>query len=62
MPIPLTIDTESRQRERVAIDVNFSGNRYQTENDCDIQEVENWYFRRYPRLARVIEERLIEKE
>jgi len=32
MPIPLTIDTESRQRERVAIDVNFSGNRYQTEN------------------------------
>jgi len=32
MPMPMTIDTESRQRERVAIDINFSGNRYQTEN------------------------------
>ena len=32
MPMPLTIDTESRQRERVAVDINFSGNRYKTEN------------------------------
>ena len=32
MPMPMTIDTESRQRERVAIDINFSGNRYRTEN------------------------------
>lgn len=27
-------------------------------NDEDIQEVENWYYRRYPKLARAIEERL----
>jgi len=32
MAIPLTIDTESRQREKVAVDINFSGNRYRTEN------------------------------
>ena len=32
MPMPFTIDTESRQRERVAVDINFSGNRYKTEN------------------------------
>jgi len=32
MPMPLTIDNESRQRERVSVDVNFSGNRYKTEN------------------------------
>jgi len=32
MPMPYTIDNESRQRERVSIDVNFSGNRYKTEN------------------------------
>ncbi len=32
MPMPYTIDTESRQRERVAVDINFSGNRYKTEN------------------------------
>ena len=27
-------------------------------NDEDIEEVENWYFRRYPKLARVIEEKI----
>ena len=32
MPMPFTIDTESRQREKIAVDINFSGNRYQTEN------------------------------
>lgn len=32
MPMPYTIDSESRQREKVAIDINFAGNRYQTEN------------------------------
>lgn len=32
MPMPYTIDVESQQREKVAIDINFSGNRYQTEN------------------------------
>ena len=32
MAMPFTIDTESRQRERVAVDINFSGNRYKTEN------------------------------
>jgi hypothetical protein len=31
-------------------------------NDEDIQEVENWYFRRYPKLARVIEEKIKAKE
>jgi hypothetical protein len=30
--MPYTIDTESRQREKVAVDINFSGNRYKTEN------------------------------
>ena len=30
-------------------------------NDEDIQEVENWYFRRYPKLARVIEEKIKNK-
>ena len=28
----ITIDQESRQRSRLAIDINFSGNRYQTIN------------------------------
>lgn len=28
----VTIDQESRQRSRLAIDVNFSGNRYRTDN------------------------------
>jgi len=28
----ITIDRESRQRSRLAIDINFSGNRYRTEN------------------------------
>lgn len=28
----ITIDQESRQRSRLAIDINFSGNRYRTEN------------------------------
>lgn len=28
----ITIDEESRQRSRLAIDINFSGNRYQTTN------------------------------
>ena len=32
MPMVLTIDNESRQRQRIAIDINFSGNRYKTEN------------------------------
>jgi hypothetical protein len=27
-------------------------------NEEDIQEVENWYFRRYPKLARIIEAKL----
>lgn len=31
-------------------------------NEKDIQEVENWYFRRYPKLARVIEEKIKNKE
>jgi methylase of polypeptide subunit release factors len=30
-------------------------------NEEDIQEVENWYFRRYPKLASVIEEKLNRK-
>jgi hypothetical protein len=30
--MPLTIDRESRQRSSLAIDVNFSGDRYKTEN------------------------------
>jgi len=30
-------------------------------NEDDIQEVENWYFRRYPKLAKVIEEKIKEK-
>ncbi len=30
-------------------------------NDEDIQEVESWYFRHYPKLARVIEEKLKKK-
>ena len=32
MAMVYTIDTESRQRERVSVDINFSGNRYKTEN------------------------------
>lgn len=28
----ITIDQESRQRSRLAIDINFSGDRYRTEN------------------------------
>jgi len=32
MGMPVTIDLESRQREKIAIDINFSGNRYKTEN------------------------------
>lgn len=31
-------------------------------NEEDIQEVENWYFRRYPKLAKVIEEKIKEKK
>ena len=31
-------------------------------DEVDIQEVENWYFRRYPKLARVIEKKLMFKE
>ena len=27
-------------------------------NEEDIKEVENWYFRRYPKLAKIIEEKL----
>ena len=30
--MPITIDRESRRRSRMAIDINFSGNRYKTEN------------------------------
>jgi len=30
-------------------------------NQEDIDEVENWYFRRYPKLARIIEEKLKRK-
>lgn len=30
-------------------------------NEEDIKEVENWYFRRYPKLASVIEQKLKEK-
>jgi len=30
-------------------------------NEEDIEEVENWYFRRYPKLAKVIEEKLKKK-
>ena len=30
-------------------------------NQEDIDEVENWYFRRYPKLVRVIEEKLKRK-
>jgi len=30
-------------------------------NDEDIDEEENWYFRRYPKLARVIEEKIKKK-
>ena len=30
--MPITIDQESRQRSRLAIDINFSGNRYRTIN------------------------------
>lgn len=30
--MPITIDQESRQRVQLAIDINFSGNRYRTEN------------------------------
>jgi len=29
----ITIDKEARQREKLAIDINFLGNRYKTEND-----------------------------
>jgi len=31
-------------------------------NEEDIQEVENWYFRRYPKLAQVIEDKLKGKD
>jgi hypothetical protein len=31
-------------------------------NEEDIEEVENWYFRRYPKLAKVIEEKIKEKD
>lgn len=31
-------------------------------NQEDIEEVENWYFRRYPKLARIIEEKLKRKD
>ncbi len=30
--MPITIDQESRQRSRLAIDINFAGNRYRTAN------------------------------
>lgn len=30
--MPLTIDRESRQRVNLAIDINFAGDRYKTEN------------------------------
>jgi len=30
-------------------------------NEEDIKEIENWYFRRYPKLAGVIEQKLKEK-
>ena len=30
--MPITIDQESRQRAQLAIDINFSGNRYRTVN------------------------------
>jgi hypothetical protein len=30
--MPITIDEESRQRSRLAIDINFSGDRYKTDN------------------------------
>jgi len=30
-------------------------------NQEDIDEVEHWYFRRYPKLARIIEEKLKRK-
>jgi hypothetical protein len=30
--MPITIDKESRQRERLAIDINFMADRYKTEN------------------------------
>jgi len=30
-------------------------------NKEDIEEVENWHFRRYPKLAKVIEEKLKKK-
>jgi len=30
--MPITIDQESKQRERLAIDINFLGNRYKTTN------------------------------
>ena len=29
----ITIDRESKQRSRLAIDINFAGNRYKTENE-----------------------------
>jgi len=29
----ITIDREARQREKLAIDINFLGNRYKTENE-----------------------------
>jgi hypothetical protein len=32
MAAAYTIDAESRQREKIAVDINYSGNRYQTEN------------------------------
>jgi hypothetical protein len=31
-------------------------------NEEDIKEVENWYFRRYPKLAKIIEEKLKQKK
>jgi len=30
-------------------------------NEEDIKEVENWYFRRYPKLTKIIEEKIKEK-
>lgn len=30
-------------------------------NEDDIKEVENWYWRRYPKLAKVIEKKLKQK-
>lgn len=30
--MPITIDRESRQRSRLAIDINFAGDRYRTDN------------------------------